>query len=159
MPEPSSQILNQFIRGLHSSILQCIRVLHLADFQAAVTNARDFEAAELKANYAQAINLVINRLSDLDSNLLVTPEDVSFNNVETNQAQPLTSNIFPATITNDELLTAIFPFKLEKLTSMLLFSEATLKKKPITAMYTNTKVDDHSIKLILDSRLAGSIIT
>ncbi|KAG9307308.1 hypothetical protein G9A89_017136 [Geosiphon pyriformis] len=42
------QILNQFIRGLHSSILQCICPIHPADLQAAVTNARDFELAELE---------------------------------------------------------------------------------------------------------------
>ncbi|KAG9284753.1 hypothetical protein G9A89_001123 [Geosiphon pyriformis] len=51
------QILNQFIRGL------------CTDLQAAVINARDFEAAELKANHAQAINLVMNRSSELDSKL------------------------------------------------------------------------------------------
>ncbi|KAG9287353.1 hypothetical protein G9A89_023724 [Geosiphon pyriformis] len=34
-----------------------------------------------------------------------------------------------------------------------------LKEKLITAMYTNAKVDGHFIKLILNSKLAGSIIT
>ncbi|KAG9284736.1 hypothetical protein G9A89_003039 [Geosiphon pyriformis] len=63
------QILNQFIRGLHSSILQCIHPMHPADLQAAITNARDFETAKLKVNHAQAINLVINRSSELDSKL------------------------------------------------------------------------------------------
>ncbi|KAG9305894.1 hypothetical protein G9A89_016546 [Geosiphon pyriformis] len=33
-----SQILNQFIRGLYSSILQCVYPMHPADLQAAVTN-------------------------------------------------------------------------------------------------------------------------
>ncbi|KAG9294290.1 hypothetical protein G9A89_021649 [Geosiphon pyriformis] len=47
------QILNQFICGLCT----------------AVTHARDFESAKLEANYAQAVNLVMNRLSDLDSKL------------------------------------------------------------------------------------------
>ncbi|KAG9284999.1 hypothetical protein G9A89_009809 [Geosiphon pyriformis] len=46
------QILNQFIRGLYSSILQCVCPLHPADLQAAVTNARDFEAVKLEANHA-----------------------------------------------------------------------------------------------------------
>ncbi|KAG9301849.1 hypothetical protein G9A89_004528 [Geosiphon pyriformis] len=46
------QILNQFIYGLHSSILQHICSLHLTDFQAAVTNVRDFKAIELKTNHA-----------------------------------------------------------------------------------------------------------
>ncbi|KAG9286288.1 hypothetical protein G9A89_014274 [Geosiphon pyriformis] len=63
------QILNQFIRGLYSSILQCISPIHLQILQNAVTNVRDFELAELEANHVQAINLVINRSSELDSKL------------------------------------------------------------------------------------------
>ncbi|KAG9303709.1 hypothetical protein G9A89_018606 [Geosiphon pyriformis] len=51
------QILNQFIRGLR------------IDLPTAVTHTRDFEAAELEAYHAQAVNLVINRSSDLDSKL------------------------------------------------------------------------------------------
>ncbi|KAG9284519.1 hypothetical protein G9A89_014123 [Geosiphon pyriformis] len=43
--------------------------MHLIDLQAAVTNARDFEAAELEANHAQAVNLVMNGLSELDFKL------------------------------------------------------------------------------------------
>ncbi|KAG9302861.1 hypothetical protein G9A89_022277 [Geosiphon pyriformis] len=65
----ASQILNQFIRGLHNSILQRVHPMHLVDLSTAVTYARDFEAAELEANYAQAVNLVMNRSSDLDSKL------------------------------------------------------------------------------------------
>ncbi|KAG9284453.1 hypothetical protein G9A89_014057 [Geosiphon pyriformis] len=64
-----AQILNQFIYELCSSILQCVHPMHSVDLQAAITNARDFKAAKLEANYAQAVNLVINRLSDLDSKL------------------------------------------------------------------------------------------
>ncbi|KAG9294923.1 hypothetical protein G9A89_003263 [Geosiphon pyriformis] len=64
-----AQILNQFIRGLCSSIFQCICSLHPADLQAAVTNAKDFEATELEANHTQAVNLVMNRSSELDSKL------------------------------------------------------------------------------------------
>ncbi|KAG9305782.1 hypothetical protein G9A89_001070 [Geosiphon pyriformis] len=63
------QILNQFIKGLCSSILQCVCSMHPADFQATVTNTRDFELAKLEANYAQAINLVMNRSSKLNSKL------------------------------------------------------------------------------------------
>ncbi|KAG9298698.1 hypothetical protein G9A89_012766 [Geosiphon pyriformis] len=51
------QILNQFIRGL------CMNLL------TAITYARDFEAAELEANYTQAVNLAINGSSELDSKL------------------------------------------------------------------------------------------
>ncbi|KAG9297050.1 hypothetical protein G9A89_000429 [Geosiphon pyriformis] len=72
---------------------------------------------------------------------------------------PLTSNILPAASTENELLATIFSFKLEKTTTVPLFSGAILDTKPITAMYTNAKVDGQSIKLILDSGLVGSIIT
>ncbi|KAG9302269.1 hypothetical protein G9A89_008760 [Geosiphon pyriformis] len=82
--------------------------------------------------------------------LLVTPEDISPNNIKPNQKQPLTNNIPPATVTNDKLLTAIFSFKLEKLTSTSLFSEVMLKEKPITTMYMDAKMDSHPIKLILN---------
>ncbi|KAG9292928.1 hypothetical protein G9A89_016290, partial [Geosiphon pyriformis] len=321
------QILNQFIRDLCSSILQYICPIHPADLQAAVTNTRDFETAELKANHAQAVNLVMNRSSELNSKLkqlsnsinqklerylannhaiyqpsqqcnnleitnrpqnqscllsssnqlksisksqssvfnselpiqsstistdlsvndttanisttslsttatnnisttaatnnlsdtstqmtsensklrvtqnwrsmivvyqpifssfnqpsgsqqwssrtgytqnlssqnylsfLVITENTLFNNPKPNQKQSLTNNIPLATITNNKSLAAIFPFKLEKTTPVSLFSKVILDTKPITAMYTDTKIDGYTIKLILDSRSAGSIIT
>ncbi|KAG9303841.1 hypothetical protein G9A89_018738 [Geosiphon pyriformis] len=215
------------------------RILLIPD---AVIHARDFESAELEANYTQAVNLVMNGLSELDSklkqfttnlsaanllansthhlsptvsthlsaavsgnlpaatssnitaeltskrnskaktdtaklkiinggpltdlqfhgttiNLLVTSEDATSHNSESNQQLLLTSNIPPATVTNDKTLAAIFPFELKETTMVPLFNRATLKEKPIIAMYTNAKVNGHSIKLILDSGLAGSIIT
>ncbi|KAG9294287.1 hypothetical protein G9A89_021646 [Geosiphon pyriformis] len=88
-----------------------------------------------------------------------SPEDAQFNNPETNQQATLTSNILPATITENESLDAIFLFEFEELLTMLLFNKATLKEKPITTMYTDVKVDGHSIKLILNSGSANSIIT
>ncbi|KAG9299557.1 hypothetical protein G9A89_020728 [Geosiphon pyriformis] len=91
--------------------------------------------------------------------LLVTPKDTQSNNLEIHQHLTLISNIPPATITKNESLDAIFLFKLKKPSTMPLFNGATLKEKPITAMYTNVKVDGHFIKLILDSESAGSIIT
>ncbi|KAG9287783.1 hypothetical protein G9A89_017378 [Geosiphon pyriformis] len=92
--------------------------------------------------------------------LLVIPEDAITNSSESNPLQTtLTNNILPAMVTKNESLIAIFPFKLEETINPPLFSGAALKKKPITAMYTNVKVDGHFIKLILDSGLAGSIIT
>ncbi|KAG9299712.1 hypothetical protein G9A89_013072 [Geosiphon pyriformis] len=69
------------------------------------------------------------------------------------------TNIPPATVIEDESLAAIFLFKIEELTETPLFSGAVLKKKPITVMYTDAKIDGQSIKLILDSGSAGSIIT
>ncbi|KAG9293988.1 hypothetical protein G9A89_019326 [Geosiphon pyriformis] len=63
------QILNQFICGLHSSILQHVCPLHLGTLQEAVTCTRDFEFAESKANHVHTMNLVMNGSSELDSKL------------------------------------------------------------------------------------------
>ncbi|KAG9292326.1 hypothetical protein G9A89_000800 [Geosiphon pyriformis] len=63
----------------------------------------------------------------------------------------LTTNIPPATITEDKSLAVIFPFEIEELSEVFLFSGAAIEEKPIMAMYTNAKIDGHSIKLILDS--------
>ncbi|KAG9299350.1 hypothetical protein G9A89_013998 [Geosiphon pyriformis] len=216
------QILNQFIHGLHSSILQHVCPLHPGTLQNTVTHTRDFEFAKSETNHAQAVNLVMNRSSELDSKLekfttsilssnlsindpnlsaiatdnistttannLSTPNDSDpatkltgqwslkaknhaakleivnenaspSNQKPTQKQQTCTSNIPPATVTNDELLGAIFLFELKELSITPSFSGATLKKKPITAMYTDVKIDGHHIKLILDSGLAGSIIT
>ncbi|KAG9298296.1 hypothetical protein G9A89_002784 [Geosiphon pyriformis] len=277
------QILNQFIHGLCSSILQHIHPLYPGTLQDAVTHARNFESAELEANHAQAVNLVMNRSSELDSklekfkptmfifidqstvatenaylpllctisnhlpaddaatnlstinisnpnlsttdnlpaaatgniltaattqitsgdlrpritqnwklamvvhqpilssfhqftrshsqnlgtgsnqnpnsqhylSLLVTPENTTTNNPELHQQITLTNNILPATVTNDKSLAVIFPFELKETTTILLFSRATLEEKPIITMYTNAKVNEHSIKLILDNGSAG----
>ncbi|KAG9301530.1 hypothetical protein G9A89_008382 [Geosiphon pyriformis] len=89
---------------------------------------------------------------------LVISEDTSLNNQELNQNKSPTSNILLVTITNDKSLAAIFPFEFKKPSQTLLFSRTVLKEKPITAMYTNAKVDGQAIKLILDSGLVGSII-
>ncbi|KAG9305870.1 hypothetical protein G9A89_016522 [Geosiphon pyriformis] len=282
------QILNQFIRGLHSSILQHIHPMHPTDLQAAVTNAKDFEAAELEANHVQAVNLMMNGSSELDSklkqfksvvhiifdqsavtagdaclpllctistdlpannttaniltthiltsslsttatsnvsttattnnllgtcssnttiqpssnnirkpqiqsnpklkigdsgsptnsqfikltirimpvefknrnylSLLVSPEDAAPSTQKINQ-RTLTNNILLTTIFHNKLLAAIFPFELKEPLVTPLFSGAAFEEKPITAMYMDAKVDGQSIKLILDSGLAGSIIT
>ncbi|KAG9304188.1 hypothetical protein G9A89_019750 [Geosiphon pyriformis] len=90
--------------------------------------------------------------------LLVTPENATSNNTEFNQHVP-TNTIPPATISSNKFLAAIFPFELEENTPIPLFSGAALKEKPITAMYTDARVDGYPIKLILDSGSAGSIIT
>ncbi|KAG9298609.1 hypothetical protein G9A89_000828 [Geosiphon pyriformis] len=79
------------------------------------------------------------------------PTDAIPNNPETNPTQKLISNILPAIITNNKSLAAIFPFELEKPSQPSLFSGATFEEKPITVIYTDVKIDGHSIKLILDS--------
>ncbi|KAG9291832.1 hypothetical protein G9A89_012117 [Geosiphon pyriformis] len=66
--KPNSLCTHRKVRKLYC-IFQHIRPLHPANLQAAVTHARDFESAELEANHTQAVNLVINGLSDLNSKL------------------------------------------------------------------------------------------
>ncbi|KAG9296127.1 hypothetical protein G9A89_011980 [Geosiphon pyriformis] len=83
--------------------------------------------------------------------LLITSEDATTTNSRSNQQLTLISNIPPATVTENELLTAIFSFEIEKSLEVSLFSRATIEEKPITAMYTDAKIDGHSIKLILDT--------
>ncbi|KAG9305333.1 hypothetical protein G9A89_007828 [Geosiphon pyriformis] len=157
--------------------------MHPVDLPTVVTHVRDFETAELEANYTQAINLVMNGSFELNSklkqfndsinqkleryladnhnylSLLITPENVTSNHLKSNQLPTLTSNILPATITKDESLVTIFPFEIDELSEVPLFSGATLKEKSITAMYTDVKIDGYTIKLIFDSGSADSIIT
>ncbi|KAG9294132.1 hypothetical protein G9A89_021491 [Geosiphon pyriformis] len=85
-------------------------------------------------------------------------EDTASSKQETNQ-KPLTHNIPSAASTKDKSLAVIFLFKLEEITSVSLFNGAALDTKPITTMYTNAKVIDQYIKLILNSGLTDSIIT
>ncbi|KAG9286712.1 hypothetical protein G9A89_012262 [Geosiphon pyriformis] len=103
-------------------------------------------------------SLILNPKSNSQNylSLLVTPKDATTNNLGSNQQQALTNNILPATVTNNELLAAIFPFDLEETIEILLFSRAALEKKPITAIYTDAKIDGHAIKLILDIDQAAS---
>ncbi|KAG9307615.1 hypothetical protein G9A89_023180 [Geosiphon pyriformis] len=113
--------------------------MHSVDFPTTVTHARDFEAVKLEANHTQAVNLVMNRLSNLNSKLKQF-KDAASSKQETNQ-KPLTHNIPPAASTEDESLAAIFLFELEKITLVTLFSRAVLNTKSIIIIYTNVKVD------------------
>ncbi|KAG9288983.1 hypothetical protein G9A89_015532 [Geosiphon pyriformis] len=61
------------------------------------------------------------------------------------------SNIPPAIITKDTILAAIFLFNIDNLNTHSLFSGAAINQdKPIMALYTNAKVREINIKLILN---------
>ncbi|KAG9285019.1 hypothetical protein G9A89_009829 [Geosiphon pyriformis] len=85
----------------------------------------------------ESATTVVNKVT-LD--LLVTSENAASSKPETKQ-KPLTSNIPLAASIEDKSLAAIFPFELEGITLIPLFSGAILDTKPITAMYTDAKVD------------------
>ncbi|KAG9299201.1 hypothetical protein G9A89_013849 [Geosiphon pyriformis] len=78
---------------------------------------------------------IINDSPLTNFHLLVTPEDTQPNNPETNQHPTLTSNILPATITENESLDAIFPFELEESLTMPLFSGVLWKKNLLLPYY------------------------
>ncbi|KAG9301967.1 hypothetical protein G9A89_021011 [Geosiphon pyriformis] len=109
--------------------------MHPVDLQAIVNNTRDFKAAELKANHAQAINLVMNGSSELDSKLK------QFSNSINQKLEGYQNHDSGVRKLEDESLVAIFLFEIEELTETPLFSGAALEEKPITAMYTNAKID------------------
>ncbi|KAG9290617.1 hypothetical protein G9A89_011580 [Geosiphon pyriformis] len=68
--------------------------------------------------------------------------------------------ISPVQIAQNANLLDIFPFEFEANKSPFLFSNAAVnEQKAITAMYTEATVEGKPICLILDSGLAGSIIT
>ncbi|KAG9305366.1 hypothetical protein G9A89_011499 [Geosiphon pyriformis] len=70
------------------------------------------------------------------------------------------TTILPARIAENANLSDIFPFEFEanKL-PFLLSNAAANEQKAITAMYTEAEVEGKAIRLILNSRSAGSIIT
>ncbi|KAG9292627.1 hypothetical protein G9A89_006999 [Geosiphon pyriformis] len=227
------QVLNQFIRGLKSSILGRVCSAHPNFLPEAIMLAKALESAEKEANHSQIVNMVMEEnktktlekrvmqlgkelskkiesylIPDLRKNTYQPPQKCSqevSNKTSTHQyhtnipphikikeltthVEPkcigpeesklcwnqnndgrninrtknsfnkLSQTIPPAVATEDSSLTAIFPFKLEKNKAM--FNEVALDKKhSITAMYTKATVNNTPIKLILNSRSAGSIIT
>ncbi|KAG9286166.1 hypothetical protein G9A89_010180 [Geosiphon pyriformis] len=72
----------------------------------------------------------------------------------------INNTILLTIITKDTTLAAIFSFNIDYLNTTSLFSGAAINQdKPIMALYTNARVENIDIKLILDSGSAGSIIT
>ncbi|KAG9307660.1 hypothetical protein G9A89_023225 [Geosiphon pyriformis] len=94
---------------------------------------------------------------NIPENLIIGNNDSKNINRTKNSSNKLSQTIPPAVATKDSSLAAIFPFELEKNKAM--FSRAVLdEKRPITAMYMEATVNNTPIKLILDSRSAGSIV-
>ncbi|KAG9306844.1 hypothetical protein G9A89_005745 [Geosiphon pyriformis] len=105
----------------------------------------------------QAFYLGLMEDQDFDKSTLVERGDIERISQPSKQTK---SNILPATITEDTTLATIFPFDINNLNTHSLFSGAAINQnKPIMVLYTNTRVRRIDIKLILDSRSAGSIIT
>ncbi|KAG9290648.1 hypothetical protein G9A89_011611 [Geosiphon pyriformis] len=204
-----TQVLNQFIKELQSSILRFIRFCYLTSLQDAVTFARNLESNQpplyaQQVPYTQPPSQNYYQLPPMTQAIPhyqtfpyspFRPRAIDYNqgwrNSNNNQVQTNSelfmedqgfdkstpveerdikqisqpskqtkSNILPATITEDTTLTAIFLFNIDNLNTHSLFSRAAINQdKSIMALYTDAKVGGIDIKLILDSRSAGSIIT
>ncbi|KAG9305533.1 hypothetical protein G9A89_003596 [Geosiphon pyriformis] len=133
------QILNQFIHGLCSSILQHVCPLHPDIFQDTVTHARDFKSAKSEANHAQVVNLVINRSSDLDSKLK------QFSNTINQKIEGYLKRVFATTVVNK--------ITLEPTISD---SESLLKSRPIS---NHLPANDAAINLSTASILISNLST
>ncbi|KAG9286214.1 hypothetical protein G9A89_014200 [Geosiphon pyriformis] len=104
--------------------------------------------------YTQPSYLTIPEESDFQQTALSKGE------VAAPRSNPSNHTILPAQIAQNANLSDIFPFEFEANESLFLLSNAAVnEQKAITAMYTETTVEEKPICLILDSELAGSIIT
>ncbi|KAG9284041.1 hypothetical protein G9A89_022815 [Geosiphon pyriformis] len=98
---------------------------------------------------------------------LTIPEESDFQQTALSEGEvaaprsnPSNHTILPAQIAQNANLSDIFPFEFEANESPFLLSNTAVnEQKAITAMYTEATVEGKPIHLILDSGLAGSIIT
>ncbi|KAG9291615.1 hypothetical protein G9A89_022034 [Geosiphon pyriformis] len=150
----SDAVISLSISGVSS-----FNLLTTATSNLSTTAATNNLSTPTNSNTTPKLTTQQNPKTENDLTELEIGNDALTNNLAFVQKQPLTSNISPITITEDEFLAAIFPFKFEETITMLLFSGAALEAKPITTMYTDAKVEGQSIKLILNSSSTGSIIT
>ncbi|KAG9285989.1 hypothetical protein G9A89_022665 [Geosiphon pyriformis] len=157
----TTDISNANLSANNTSNLSAIITIHLStaasDNLSAPTNSNTATELTSKQNPKAKINPtkleIVNSIfphNQQDFDNKIQAPDVPSNNPETNQKQLLTSNIPLATITENKSLDVIFLFQLKEPSTTPLFSGAVLDTKLITAMYTDTKVDGHAIKLILD---------
>ncbi|KAG9295796.1 hypothetical protein G9A89_009025 [Geosiphon pyriformis] len=104
--------------------------------------------------YTQPSYLTIPEESDFQQPVLSESE------VAAPRSNPSNNTILPAQIAQNANLSDIFPFEFEANKSPFLLSNAAAnEQKAITVMYTKATVEGKLIRLILDSRSAGSIIT
>ncbi|KAG9293193.1 hypothetical protein G9A89_010530 [Geosiphon pyriformis] len=73
----TAQVLNQFIKRLQSSILRSVRLRHPTSLQDAVTLTHNFESAKQEVNHTQAINLAINRTSNINAKITQLSEKLT----------------------------------------------------------------------------------
>ncbi|KAG9297032.1 hypothetical protein G9A89_008618 [Geosiphon pyriformis] len=142
------QVLNQFIRGLKSSILGRVHSVHPNSLPEAITLTKALESAKKEANYSQMVNIIIekNKTETLKKRVMQLGEELSKKIESYLILDPRRNTYQPPQRHSQEKNKAIFN------------GVALDKKCPITAIYTEATINNISIKLILDSRSTGSII-
>ncbi|KAG9292263.1 hypothetical protein G9A89_009075 [Geosiphon pyriformis] len=115
---------------------------------------RNLGQQRLNHYHTQPSYLTIPEKSDFQQTALSEDE------VAVPRSNPSNHTIPPAQIAQNANLSDIFPFEFEANESLFLLSNTAVnEQKAITVMYTKATVKGKPIRLILDSRLAGSIIT
>ncbi|KAG9301721.1 hypothetical protein G9A89_016792 [Geosiphon pyriformis] len=181
-----AQILDQFIAGLKDKLIKKVCPHAPADLATAIRHAKSYEMTMEEANYTKLVNLAIGETSSAaeekidqltkkqrpnhyhtQPSYFTIPEESDFQQTALSEGEvavlrsnPSNHTIPPAQIAQNANLLDIFPFEFEANESPFLLSNAAVnEQKAITAMYTEVTVKEKPIRLILDSRSAGSIIT
>ncbi|KAG9291412.1 hypothetical protein G9A89_021830 [Geosiphon pyriformis] len=124
--------------------------------QAALHNALSQPAPTGYPNQVSYLSLTKNQ--DFYSSIPLEGKNVGETSTPSRQNQ-INNTIPLTTITENTTLAIIFPFNIDHLNTTSFFSGAAINQdKPIMALYTNARVGNIDIKLILDSGSAGSII-
>ncbi|KAG9286785.1 hypothetical protein G9A89_012335 [Geosiphon pyriformis] len=127
------QILNQFIQGL------CI------DLPTAMTHARDFEAAKLEASHAQAVNLVMNRSSNLDFKLKQFSDNIN------QKLESYLQHTIGKSLSKPRLLVSDFKLPIQ--------SRAISKHLPVYDAATNLSANNISTTNLLAAATKNLLIT
>ncbi|KAG9303305.1 hypothetical protein G9A89_013631 [Geosiphon pyriformis] len=165
----NAQILNQFIAGLKDKLIKKVCPHAPEDLNSAIQHAKRYEIAIEEANHTKLVNLAIEETSSAAEKKIdqltkkdfyhTAPSEGRAAAQQQNPSYTLTT-IPPARIAENANLSDIFPFEFEANESPSLLSNAAAnEQKAITAMYTEAEVEEKTIRLILDSGSAGSIIT
>ncbi|KAG9292295.1 hypothetical protein G9A89_009107 [Geosiphon pyriformis] len=155
--------------GLKDQLIKKVHPHAPADLATAIKHAKSNEMAMEEENYTKLVNLAIEKTSSAAKKKInqLTKKKSDFqqtalseDEVAAPRSNPSNHTILPVQIAQNANLSDIFPFEFEANELPFLLNNAAVnKQKAITAMYTEATVKEKPICLILDSGLAGSIIT
>ncbi|KAG9293698.1 hypothetical protein G9A89_019035 [Geosiphon pyriformis] len=167
-----------YANGLNDKLIKKVCPHAPADLATAIRHAKSYEMAMKEANHTKLVNFAIGETSSAaEKKIDQLTKKSNHNRINPNnqlvprnsgQQRPNHYHTQPSYLTIPEksdfqqtaLSEDIFPFEFEANKSPFLLSNAAVnEQKAIIAIYTEATVEEKPIHLILDSRLAGSIIT